>query len=609
MSLRESAKKRASRRMSCRGARGRRLLVALVIACLGAGFSPGKPASPAAKWVPRPYGWLLEAEVNRPHSDHRVVEDEEASGQKAIWSRTAWQPLAMVPALPPDAPLSFELWTRRRGGAVCLKALAADGTQRESGWSWGAPERWTWERGGVFRREALEHGFLVIRDGDVAQATELDAVAIVTNAVLAAEAFAPPPMCATLALDWDAPAAHPLTARHWAINDYELLRAREPSAEFDALLRDLDPAVIRIHNAGLVEAWSDAASRGWNVAAIRGAFARMPAYKDVPIMVNINNWPAWFHDGPVLPENLHKPFAALCADLARIFREELKRPVAYWELLNEQDSRYEQAGALPSLWRLLALIMDEIRAVDPDARIGGPALTWPKPDWVEGFLAGCGDRIDFFSWHSYASGSRDDSTTHILSERVDAVCNMAKDARERLARHVPGKRVETFLTEYNISWTWETRDPRMANHVGAIFQALVVTGLAERGIDGAFVWHFKDNIYGLVDLQNNPRPAYHFFRQAGRYLVGDVLPVVLSDPSAMQALAVRRPDGSRSLLLVNRSDTPLLLPSPRRLLASSKPLREFHIGADRCSEVQPVANAEAPFLLPPYSLHLFLLTH
>jgi hypothetical protein len=120
----------------------------------------------------------------------------------------------------------------------------------------------------------------------------------------------------------------------------------------------------------------------------------------------------------------------------------------------------------------------------------------------------------------------------------------------------------------------------------------------------------KDNIYGLVDLQNNPRPAYHIFRQAGRHLVGDVLPVVLSDPSAMQALAVRRPDGSsRSLLLVNRSDTPLMLPSPRRLLASPKPLREFHIGAERCSEVQPVANAEAPFLLLPCSLHLFLLTH
>ncbi len=552
------------------------------------------------------YGWLIEAEACRPNADCHIAEDPSASNGAGVASASAWQPLARVLTLPQDVPESFEVWTRRRGGPVCLKALSPDGSQKELGWTWGAPARWTWQKAGTFKREALSGGLLVIRDGDKSRTTELDAIAVVTNATLAAMAFAPPPIDVALKIDWSVPTSHPITARHWAVNDYEIVRAPEPSAAFDAVLRDLKPAIIRIHHASLVDTWSDAETRSWDVAKIRAAFDRMPAYEGVPIMVNINNWPRWFHDGPTLPAEKQAAFAALCADLVRIFRDELHQPVAYWEVLNEQDNRYEKAEALPALWQLLATVMDAMHAADPKAKIGGPALTWPKAEWTEGFLDACGDQIDFLSWHNYASGSRDDSTESILTEKVNNICTMARYARDAVAHPEPNRHIETFLTEYNISWSWETRDPRMTNHIGAIFDALVVMGVAEVGIDGAFVWHVKDNIYGLVDSQNVRRPAYQLFSWGGRYLVGKMLPVADSEPSALQLLAVRRADGGRSLLLVNRSDAVLVLPAPRALLGVETPILEGCIDAETCADLRPLAQPDAPLQLRPLSIRLLV---
>lgn len=552
------------------------------------------------------YGWLIEAEAYRPNADCRIADDPSASNGGAVASVSAWQPLARVTTLPQDVPETFEVWTRRRGGPVCLKALAPDGSQKELGWTWGAPERWTWQKGGTFKREALAGGLLVIRDGDKSRTTELDAIALVTNAVLAAIAFAPPPIDVDLKIDWSVAASHPITPRHWAVNDYEIVRAHEPSEAFDTVLRELSPAIIRIHHASLVDTWSNAETRSWDVAKIRAAFDRMPAYKGVPIMVNINNWPKWFHDGPTLPAEKQAAFAALCADLVRIFRDELHQPVAYWEVLNEQDNRYEKAEDLPALWQLLATVMDAMHAADPKAKIGGPALTWPKAEWTEGFLAACGNRIDFLSWHTYASGSRDESTDAILTPKVDALCGMAKGAREVLARHQPERRVETFLTEYNISWTWETRDSRMKDHIGAIFDALVVMGVAEVGLEGAFVWHLKDNIYGLVDSQNVRRPAYQLFAWGPRHLVGNVIPVTNARVDALQILAVCQAGGGRSLLLVNRSDATLDLPAPEKLFGNKMPIREGIIEANTCEDLRPLADPDAPLHLPPLSLRLLI---
>ncbi len=553
----------------------------------------------------RPYGWLYEAEANAPQSTCSVIDDARASGKRAVSSKAAWQPLIAVGGLPEGLSGSFELWTRRRGGPVCLKALLPEGGQKELGWTWGEPAKWEWHRAGSFERKVLESGFLFIRDGNGERWTSLDAVAIVTNADLAAAAFAPEPLDVSLEIPWTAEPGGTISARHWAVNDYEILRAKDASETFDGRFRDLAPALVRIHHAGMAETWSNAETRGWDVEKIRASFERMPAYRGTPILVNICTWPKWFHDGSVLPEERHDDFARLCADLVRVFRDELHIPVAYWEVLNEQDNAYEKAGDLPSLWRLLSKVMAAMREADPAAKIGGPALTWPKGLWTDGFLETCGGQIDFLSWHSYASGSRNDATDFILTDRVRAICDMARGAREALARYPAAARAETFLTEYNISWTWETRDPRMANHIGAVFDALVVKGVAEAGLSGAFVWHLKDHIYGLLDGDNTVRPAYHLYRLGARHLVGDMVPAEASDPDALQVLAVRRADGKRAVLLINRSGHPLRLPSAQTLLGAAD-IAEAEIGPSDFRDLAPMASPAAALNMAPLSLRLFV---
>ncbi len=163
-----------------------------------------------ADFVAQPYGWLYEAERT---SNASVREDASASGGALASSTQPWQPLATVAKLPSGLPERVEVWTRRRGGPICLKAVAADGSQRELAWTWGEPRRLTWQKSADLQPGDRAGGLLVIKNGDAAE-TSLDALALVANAAAAAVAFAPPPVKASVAVDWKGRSTHALTPLH-----------------------------------------------------------------------------------------------------------------------------------------------------------------------------------------------------------------------------------------------------------------------------------------------------------------------------------------------------------------------------------------------------------
>ncbi|NJL30665.1 MAG: hypothetical protein HC898_02990 [Phycisphaerales bacterium] len=105
-----------------------------------------------------------------------------------------------------------------------------------------------------------------------------------------------------LKVDWNRNLA-PLTLMHWGVADYDITmpeRAKDP--QFNAYLKLLKPEFIRIHHAGLSDRWTDATTRKWDVAKLKEVFASTASgYGDARIMLNIANWPKWFHDGDVLP--------------------------------------------------------------------------------------------------------------------------------------------------------------------------------------------------------------------------------------------------------------------------------------------------------------------
>jgi xylan 1,4-beta-xylosidase len=250
------------------------------------------------------------------------------------------------------------------------------------------------------------------------------------------------------------------------------------------------------------------------------------------------------------------------ADLARLLQSE-KIHVDYWELTNEMDTAYEKAGRLPDLWRLVNKCVLAVKKVDPKAKAGGPALTWPKPEWVEGLFRNCGQNLDFVTWHNYASGDIYDSNEQVLG-KADVIAGMAQSVVDAAKKFAPGKKFEMFLTEHNIKWVWEPIERRHGNNIGALFQASTIRRLAPTGIDGATVWHVKGNAYGLIGGDNTIRSTGHLFTWS-KYLHGQVLASTSADETALELLPIVQADGSRSLLLLAKADRAVEVDAARLL--------------------------------------------
>ncbi|MCY7390058.1 MAG: hypothetical protein LH647_00720 [Leptolyngbyaceae cyanobacterium CAN_BIN12] len=113
-------------------------------------------------------------------------------------------------------------------------------------------------------------------------------------------------------------------------------------------------------------------------------------------------------------------------------------------------------------------------------------------------------------------------------------------------------------------------------------------------------WHLKDGIYGMIDPDNNLRPAATVFEWGRRYLVGTVVKTQ-SNHRFVEGFAVRQENGARSLLLINKSAkvtrlgltmNPSIQSQPTARLLSEQGIKEETIAID------------TPIELPAYSLIL-----
>ena len=567
-------------------------------------------ASAAAADVGAPAGTLIEAESPPPKSTCTVIDDADASGGKAVTTSKDWEPMFFAESSVYPEGDAVTVHVRSRGGAYIVKVRGSDGKQQDLKSVWSSPPGWTWTKLGTFPREKLGEGLTIIRTNKGKPAIDCVVLSAADKAeVKSLPPFEPRPgltaVSVAITADWSGQ-GRAITAAHWAVADYGILKpADRHNPAFNAYLNDLKPGVVRIHWSGFPKAWTDEASRGWNVTEIKQAFTEVaPGYGDATLMVNIPHWPEWFHDGPVLPEEKEADFAALCADLVRVMRDDVQRRVEYWEVLNELENRYEKHASLNDLWRLLGKVMTAMREADPAAKFGGPALTWPKPAWVRGYMASLGDQADFVTWHNYATDDAFLPNAQLLA-KADTIAGHAADALAIIREMQPGRTVETFLTEYNVSWTWRTRDARMTNNVGAVFHAMVIKRMAEVGVTGAMVWHIKDGIYGLLDAEGNRRPPATLFLW-GRHLTGQLVPVrvqvsgVASDTDTpVEVLAVRGDNDRRTVLLINRSEHPTTLDLAPLQLPSDVVLERID-----ASGVHRASTATTTLQLPGWSLAL-----
>jgi hypothetical protein len=191
-----------------------------------------------------------------------------------------------------------------------------------------------------------------------------------------------------------------------------------------------------------------------------------------------------------------------------------------------------------------------VRKVNPQLLVGGPAAARTDLlNFADRFIAETKGSLDFYSCHTYASGSVSDTTEAIFSRAASIVADTTK--LQQLVHEKCGSKVPLFLDEFNISWTWETRDVRMTNGVGAVFDALVLIGAARAGIVGTMAWNERDGIYGKTSTDGSLRPSAYLYETLNKYGVGDIVSAASSDGEVKPFAVIE--NGHRTLWLVNMS--------------------------------------------------------
>jgi hypothetical protein len=544
-----------------------RIPIALITASLGL-------FAPLATWAQmpleepdRPAGQVFEAEAYALPKTKELAYAV-ASGGKVVTGEVNWQQLVSIPLPEGDG---FRVWVRHKGGPFAFKTATGDK------WYWGKPQEWTWTNAGVFERTAFPNQKLVIQrnDGGIQNDTvQLDAVILRVEKVGTSVKLPPhkpdttlPAQDIALSIDWNQKVG-PIGSKLWAINENVILDNKDGANDpvFQKLLGDLNVSLLRIHGSSLSNVWTKAETRDWDVEKIKHAFAVSTGYGNSRIMLNIPRWPTWLSASRILEPEKEDEFAALCGRLARIMRDDVKRPIEYWEIINEYEMSYDKAGKMPDMWRLYNKMAAAIRKEDPNAKIGGPAFSWPGREWMRDFLLNCPD-AQFLTWHNYGGGDNQQSNESLFGKVEKDLGPNGAAALSLIKQYAPGRKVETFLTETNVQYKWDPYEPRHQNQVGAIFMASVIHKLATVGNDGVMIWHQRTRPYGsLIGPGNQIFPAYHLYRWGNRYLIGEMVQNTSPNGEKLEVLAVKGENGNRAVLLLNKANHTLNLQSPKKLL-------------------------------------------
>lgn len=185
--------------------------------------------------------------------------------------------------------------------------------------------------------------------------------------------------------------------------------------------------------------------------------------------------------------------------------------VRYWEVWNEPNLLPFWSGTFEQYLDLYAETAAAVLSVDPNARIGGPAVAGHEY-WVEALIdraATANLPLDFVSWHTY----------HI---RPAMLTNQVALIRAALARHERFQKTELIISEWNLHSDYGARvnfvtDTHTAGaYAVAMLQTMVEAGISQalffeaidgRPPDGQISW----GRWGLLTYDRQPKPAYHAF--------------------------------------------------------------------------------------------------
>lgn len=270
----------------------------------------------------------------------------------------------------------------------------------------------------------------------------------------------------------------------------------------------------------------------------------------------------FFWRGNITPPRDYNKWSALVAATVSHFIERygldevLTWPFEIWSEPN-QNNFWKNADC-EEYFKLYKVTAIAIKEVNPNLKIGGPAVCGGGDDWITDLLQICyneGIPIDFVTRHVYSGKMPVVAPNYYYQELEDSsfIVNEFRQIRQLIDQSpIPG--LPLHITEYNNSW-----HPYNSVHDTAYNAAYFARVLSKGGeyTDSFSYRNFSDVFeengiprspfyggFGLVASNNIPKSTFHTFKFFGR-LGGDIL---YRDE---HTLATRKDDGSIAIVAWN----------------------------------------------------------
>ena len=236
-------------------------------------------------------------------------------------------------------------------------------------------------------------------------------------------------------------------------------------------------------------------------------------------------------------------------------------PVDIWTIGNEPDLYADHRNA-PE-WDVDYFIaefraqVEAMRAVDPNVRISGPAVSQPKDDWIRRFIYEAGDLVDVLSWHWYpTNGTWDDADALATAADAEAMVERYRSWLRDPETNPKGydRDIELALTEFALHWDTPVQR-HLTDMVAALWTAEALGGLAKSTIDYSHLFCLHE--YGghsLFSPGHDPRNSYFVLANMRRMFSGGVVFEGQSSDALVHVISGRdEAKGRLNTVLLNKS--------------------------------------------------------